>query len=98
MRRLIGTSVGALALAGGSLFAAPAQAAPVITGGLVNVTVTDVANNVLQNANVGVGVAAGIAANVCGVNVGGVLGALRTTGDYTCTSNATGNTVDISRL
>jgi hypothetical protein len=51
--------------------AAPASAAPVITGGLVNVTVTDVLNHttvtILQDVNVGVALNA--AANVCGVSV-----------------------------
>lgn len=51
--------------------AAPASAAPVITGGLVNVTVTNVLNNntvtILQDVNVGVALNA--AANVCGVSV-----------------------------
>lgn len=48
---------------------APASAAPVITGGLVNVTVVDSLNNVLSDNQVGVGVAANVAAAVCGVTV-----------------------------
>jgi hypothetical protein len=48
---------------------APASAAPVITGGVVNVTVADSLNNVLSSNDVGVGVAANIAAAVCGTTV-----------------------------
>ena len=63
----------AVSLFAGAAFAtgalAPASAAPVVTGGLVNVTVVDVANNILRDANVGVGVAANIAAAVCGTTV-----------------------------
>ena len=75
------------------LVAAPAaQAQPVITGGIVNVTVVDVIDgDVLSNNNVGVGVAAGIAANVCGVDVNAaVLGIVRDRGSNqtTCTSDA----------
>ena len=42
---------------------APAAAQPVVTGGLVNITIT----NFLNNAEVNVQVPIGIAANVCGV-------------------------------
>jgi hypothetical protein len=43
--------------------AAPASAQPVVTGGLVNITIFDV----LNNNNVNVQVPIGVAANVCGV-------------------------------
>jgi hypothetical protein len=43
--------------------AAPAMTAPVITGGLVNITVVDV----LNNNDVNVQVPIGVAANVCGI-------------------------------
>ena len=53
--------------------AATPSAQPVVTGGLVNVTVVDVLDtgniNVLRDVNVSVGAALGIAANVCGVGV-----------------------------
>ncbi len=48
--------------------AAPATPAPVITGGLVNVTVVDVIDDVtvvVRDVNVGVGVAANVAATLC---------------------------------
>ena len=46
---------------------------PVITGGLVNVTVVDLLDTgditILQDVNVSVGAAVALAANVCGVGV-----------------------------
>jgi hypothetical protein len=48
--------------------AAPASAQPVVTGGLVNVVITDVIDDVtvvVQDVNVGVGVAANVAALLC---------------------------------
>ena len=99
MRKGIRVFVASLALGGSLLAAGPASAQPVVTGGLVNVTVTDVANNVLSNNRVGLGVAAGIAADVCGVQVPvAVLGTVfSTAGGFTCTSSATGNTVHITQ-
>ena len=43
--------------------AAPASAQPVVTGGLVNITIFDV----IEDTNVNVQVPIGVAANVCGV-------------------------------
>jgi hypothetical protein len=57
---------GALIFAGVAVPSAGAQ--PVVTGGLVNVTITDVIDDVtvvVRDVNVGVGVAANIAAVVC---------------------------------
>jgi len=48
--------------------AAPASAQPIVTGGLVNVVITDVVDDVtvvVQDVNVGVGVAANVAALLC---------------------------------
>jgi hypothetical protein len=43
-----------------------ASAQPVVTGGLINITIVDLIDgDVLSNNNVGVGVAANVAANVC---------------------------------
>jgi hypothetical protein len=71
IRRSIATVSAAGALATGSLFlASPAQAAPpIITGGLVNVTITDV--DLLNNVNVTAlnGVTLQVAAEVCGVSL-----------------------------
>lgn len=91
------TSAAALTVSGVAM-AAPAQAQPVFTGGLINVNVTDVnllndslndldlrlLNNVLNDNNVNVGVVAQIAAVVCDANVGGILGQLEDTGTATC--------------
>jgi len=91
-------TTGTLALAP----AVPAMASgPVVTGGLVNVTVTDVANNntVTLLNNVAVGVAAQVAANVCGVDatVGVLASAVgQNTGPVSCTTT-TGDIVTITR-
>ena len=64
--------------------AAPAAAQPIITGGLVNVTVVDVIDgDILSNNNVNIAAALNLAANVCGVNVGVLAQQLRT-GQATC--------------
>ena len=79
--------------------AVPAMAqGPVVTGGLVNVTVTDVANNntVTLLNNVNVGVAAQVAANVCGVRVNVLASQLGTSGPVSCTTT-TGDIVNITR-
>lgn len=71
---------------------------PLFTGGLVNVTVTDVIGDItLEDINVGLGVAAGIAANVCDLNVAAVIADIKDDGSATCTSEATGQTVDITQ-
>ncbi len=96
-RMVIASASAALALTGGVLTATPASAAPVITGGLVNVTVVDVIDDVtvvVQDINVTLGAALGIAANVCDVNVNVLAQQLRT-GGATCTSDASGQTVTI---
>jgi hypothetical protein len=105
-RRSLATVGAAGALASGSLFlASPAQAAPpVITGGLVNVTVVDAVdvnnNRILQN--VGVGVAANVQAQVCGTQVGAnVLNILTAIGqgqDVTCESQSGDQTVTIDQV
>ena len=69
-------------------FAAPASAhGPIVTGGLVNVTVVDVLNNneILSDNNVNLGVALNLAANVCDVNVN-VLAVQLRDGGATCTT------------
>ncbi len=93
------TSAAALCVSGVAL-ATPATAAPLFTGGLVNVNVSDIdldllndslnrndvriLNNVLNDNQVSVGVVAQIAAQICDTNVGGILGELRDTGSSTC--------------
>jgi hypothetical protein len=81
--------VGAATLASGALaagLAAPgASAQPIITGGLVNVTVTDVLNNNTVTVDVPIGAALNLAANVCDVNVN-VLSTQLKSGGATCTN------------
>jgi hypothetical protein len=71
--RKVGATAFATAALFGTVAAAPAgaQGGPVITGGLVNITVVDLLNNntILSNNDVNLGVALNAAANVCGVSV-----------------------------
>ncbi len=106
LKKMVATAGTAGLIAAGSIgLAAPAQAAPLVTGGLVNVTITDVLNGNVINIPVAVpvtlGAALGIAANVCDVNVNVLAQQLRS-GGATCTSTASGQgvtqTVNISQL
>ena len=99
-RTMIASAAAVLAMAGGVATATPAQAAPVVTGGLVNVTVTDVIDDVtvtVRDVNVSVGAALGIAANVCDTSVN-VLARQLKSGGASCTSTADGQTVNISQV
>lgn len=90
-------------LAGGVLAVGaltPASARPIVTGGVVNVVVTDVIDDVtvvVQDINVGVGAALALAANVCDVTVNVLATDLRT-GRATCTNEETDQTVVISQI
>jgi hypothetical protein len=67
-----------------AMSAMPAMAAPVVTGGLVNVTIVDavdVNNNTVQ-------LPIGVAANVCDVNAAVLVGEFQDTGDATCDATA----------
>jgi hypothetical protein len=66
------------------LAAPSASAQPVVTGGLINVTLVDV----LSHDNIAVQVPVGIAANVCDVNAAVLLAAVRDTGSATCDATA----------
>jgi hypothetical protein len=92
-----GRIIGALAVAGAlaTPVAAQAQPAVVIGGGLVNVAV----NDVLNDNEVGIGVAAGIAAQVCGVTaqVGVIAEQVARTGEFSCENSADGQTVEITQ-
>jgi hypothetical protein len=101
------TSAAALSVTGIAL-AQPASASPVVTGGLVNVTVNDVLNDsvneneILSRNNVGIGVAAGIAASVCAdvdAQVGVIARQLARGGDFSCEqiTDAGSQTVDITQ-
>jgi hypothetical protein len=87
IRRALAATTLASGLAVGSFgLSSAASAQPVVTGGLVNVTIT----NVLNNNNVAVQIPIQAAANICGVTVG-VLTTQLMSGPVTCTSSATGN-------
>jgi hypothetical protein len=71
-------------LATGAAAAPAASAQPVVTGGLVNITITDVLNNNQVNVQVPIGVPA----NVCGV-AANILAQNNTSQPVNCTSSAT---------
>ncbi|HEX5860415.1 MAG TPA: hypothetical protein VFY58_01145, partial [Nocardioides sp.] len=84
MKRILASTAGLLMAGTASVMAAPpASAQPVITGGLVNVTVAD--NEILNDVNVGV--ALGVAAALCDVNVNVLAQQLRNAAP-TCESDA----------
>ena len=97
MRKLFATLFLTAALAVGAT-APTASAQPVITGGLVNITVVDVLNNntVTLDRTVNVALALGIAANVCDVTVG-VLARQLNTGSTTCQNTLDGFTATITQ-
>ena len=86
--------IAGLGLGAALAFAAPSAAeaqAPVITGGLVNVTITDVIDDVtveVSNVNVTVAAALALAANVCGVAVNVLAADLGPDGEATCNAAA----------
>jgi len=98
MKRILATSAtAAIALTSTLGIAAPADARPLVTGGLVNITVVDLIDgDVLSNNNVALGVALGLAANICDVNVN-VLAVQLRNGGATCTARASGQQVTISQ-
>lgn len=91
----IAVGLASVAMAAGATVAttAPAQASPLFTGGLVNVNVSD--NEILNN--VGVGVAANVAANVCDIGVGVLVQQIQKTGGATCTAVADGAPIEITQ-
>jgi hypothetical protein len=97
MRKLVATLFLTGALAVGAT-APAASAQPVITGGLVNITVVDVLNNntVTLDRTVNVALALGIAANVCDVTVG-VLAQQLNAGSATCQNTLDGVTATINQ-
>jgi hypothetical protein len=109
IRRSIATVGAAGALATGSYFlASPAQAAgpgPVVTGGLVNVTIVDAVDiedvEVTVLENVAVGVAANVQAQVCGTQVGAnvltILSAVAQGQETTCENDAGNQSVTVEQ-
>ncbi len=77
---------------------APASASPVITGGLGNVTLTNVLNNNLNYNQVQIAVPISAAAAICGVTVNVLSLALAPTGTQTfnCPASTGAQTVTVS--
>lgn len=88
----VATSVGAATMG----FGATASAQPLVTGGLVNVTVTDSLNDVISIEDVNLGVGLNVAANVCDVNVNVLAEQLRS-GGAECMNENTGDIATITR-
>lgn len=80
------------AISAGVVGVPAASAQPVITGGLVNVTVT----NLLNNNKVALQIPVNAAANICGVNVV-VLAQGLAGGPVTCTSRSGNQSLTISQ-
>lgn len=78
-RRRLTALLAAGTMSVGAVAAPMASAAPVVTGGLINVTIVDAVD--ISRVQVALPIAA--AANVCNVSVLSL-----TTGDGTCTANA----------
>lgn len=81
--------IAGLGLGAALAFAAPSTAeaqGPIVTGGLVNITVTNVLNNneIITDNNVALGVALNLAANICGVTVNVLATQLGTGGPVSC--------------
>ena len=83
---------GGLAFGGFALPMTAASAQPVVTGGLVNVTIT----NVLNNNSVAVQIPVNAAANICGLNVA-VLAQELASGPVTCMSRSGNQSLMISQ-
>lgn len=94
-RALIASTAASFAFTGTALIAAPAQAAPVVTGGFVNVTVVVDDVTILQDVNLAVPVALDLAAQVCGNSIGVIAQDLMA--DGTCTNTFNGDTFQIDQ-
>lgn len=94
LRKTFAATVLASGLAAGGLTMSTtaASAQPVITGGLVNVTVT----NLLNNNQVAVQIPVDAAASICGLNVV-VLAQDLVSGPVTCTSQSGNQSLTISQ-
>ena len=84
MRTRVAALCGTAALSIGVVAAPAAQAAPVVTGGLVNVTIVDAVD--IDRTTVQLPVS--VAANVCDVNAAILLAAIEDTGSADCDANA----------
>jgi hypothetical protein len=78
----------------------PPVAEAQVQSGLVNVAIGDITTgDILSNNRVGIGVAANVAANVCGVTaqVGVIAEQVARTGNYRCENTTTSRFVQITR-
>jgi hypothetical protein len=82
IKKLLATTFATALMAFG--IASPTSAQPVVTGGLINVTLVDV----LSHNNVAVQVPVGVAVNVCDVNAALLFAAIEDTGSATCMADA----------
>lgn len=88
MRRFVRRALVGTVAAGAALVPATAASAqPVVTGGLVNVTIIDFADVNVEDVTVQLPVA--VAANVCDVNAAVLLAAIEDTGEANCDATAT---------
>jgi hypothetical protein len=98
MRKLFATLFLTCAIAVGAT-APVASAQPIVTGGLVNVTIVDLidANNNQILSDINVAAALNLAANVCDVSVNVLATQLGSGNDATCSNAAQTATATISR-
>jgi len=99
VRNVVGATAIAAAVVVTPLAGASASAAPDAQrqNGLVNVSVLDHNGNVLSNNRVGVGVAAQVAANVCGLTVGVLASQIGQGNPVNCTNPLSGQSVMITQ-
>lgn len=91
--------IAALGISAALAFAAPSTAeaqGPIVTGGLVNVTIVDAVD--VRNVKVAIGAALNLAANVCGVAVNVLAVQLGQPGPISCTNTVTGDKVTITQM
>ena len=97
--RTVKVAVAAFALALGFTMA-PASLDAQTQAGLVNVAIGDISTgDILSNNRVGIGVAANVAANVCGVTaqVGVIAQQIARTGGFRCENEQTSRFVQVTK-
>jgi hypothetical protein len=95
MKKLLATLFAAGAVAVGVTASTASAQGPVITGGLVNITVTN--NTFTFDRVVNVAAAVQIAANVCDVPVTVLANDITQTGSATCTNTVSGASATITQ-
>lgn len=97
MRRLFATLFLTCAMAVGVTAPIASAQGPIVTGGLVDVTIVDVLNNNTILSDINVAAAVAVAANVCDVGVNVLATQLGSGNDATCTNTVNGTTATITR-